>query len=518
MPDATTMIPVVVIGTLIVIFLLLIIIASRYKKCGPNKVLIVSGGGKRKVTSADGVETKIGFNIYRGGKFIWPFFQKVDLLSLELMTIDIKGENVYTQEGVPVTVDGVAQVKVDKDDVSIRTAAEQFLGRDEEMQKTALETLEGHLRAILGTLTVEDIYKEREKFSQSVQEAVTGDMNKMGLKVVSFTIRDVRDEQNYLESLGKARLAEVKSKAEIGEAEAESQATIESAKAKQEGESAKFEADAMVADAERAYKIKLAEFEAMVDKKKAESDLAFDLQKSKTMQEVREEQVKVDVVEKEVMVDVKEQEVLLKEKDLEATIQRKADAELSKIETLAEAEKYQMKAEAEGKAAAIKAKAEAEAEVIKAKGLAEAEVIKAKGLAEAWAMQMKAEAWQAYKPAAVTQIMMEKLPEIAQAVSTPLTKTERVVIASATEEDAGASRITGDVAKIVAQLPPMIESLIGVNITDLVSQIPEVSVLQKAPLETPQKREIEAEEQPSEVQEGEERADVEERVEKSPDE
>ena len=157
MSAAITYIPIVVIGTLVVIFFLLIIIASRYKKCGPNKALVVSGGGKRKITSEDGVETKIGFNIYRGGKFIWPFFQQVALLSLELMTLDVKGENVYTQEGVPVTVDGVAQVKVDNNDVAIRTAAEQFLGREEEMRKTALETLEGHLRAILGMLTVEEI-------------------------------------------------------------------------------------------------------------------------------------------------------------------------------------------------------------------------------------------------------------------------------------------------------------------------------------------------------------------------
>jgi len=510
MSAAITYIPIVVIGTLVVIFFLLIIIASRYKKCGPNKALVVSGGGKRKITSEDGVETKIGFNIYRGGKFIWPFFQQVALLSLELMTLDVKGENVYTQEGVPVTVDGVAQVKVDNNDVAIRTAAEQFLGREEEMRKTALETLEGHLRAILGMLTVEEIYREREKFAQNVQEAVTDDMNKMGLRVVSFTIRDVRDEQNYLESLGQSRLAEVKSKAEIGEAQAESQATIEAAKAKQEGESAKFEADAMVADAKRAYEIKLAEFDATVDQKKAESELSYDLQKSRTMQKVREEEVKVDAVEKEVMVEVEEQGVLLKEKELEAKIQRKADAELAKTETLAEAAKYQVTAEAEGKAAAIKAKAEAEAAVIKAKGLAEAEVIKAKGLAEAVAMQMKAEAWQEYKPAAVTQILMEQLPEIAQAVSTPLTKTERVIITSANEEDAGASRITGDVTKIVAQLSPMIESLIGVNITELVSQIPEVGNLQKARLDTPQKQEIEAEEQLSEVSEDEEQTVIEE--------
>jgi flotillin len=470
-------IPAVVIGTLAVIFLFLIIFASRYKKCGPNRVLIVSGGGKRKVTSDDGVETRIGFSIHRGGKFIWPFFQKVDSLSLELMTLDVRGENIYTQEGVPVTVDGVAQVKLANDDVSIRTAAEQFLAGKDAMQKTALATLEGHLRAILGTLTVEEIYKERETFAQSLQEAVTSDMDKMGMRVVSFTIKDVRDEQNYLESLGQKRLAEVKSVAEIGEAEAESEAKIESAKAKQQGESARFDADTKIADAKRAYESKLAEFDASVSKAKAESELAYDLQKSRTMQRVREEQVKVDAVEKEGMVDVEEQAVLLKEKELEATVRRKADAELAKTEMLAEAERYQRKTKAEGKASATQAKAEAEAETIKAKGLAEAEVVKAKGLAEAEAMRLKAEAWQAYRPAAVTEILVAKLPEVAQAISAPLAKTERIIITS-DAQGTGAARITSDVAQIISQLPPMIKSIIGVDLTELISQIPELSAIQ----------------------------------------
>ncbi len=498
MPEIPPSIPIVVIGTLVVIFLFLIIVASRYKKRGPNQVLIVSGGGKEKFTSADGVETETGFKIYRGGKFIWPYLQKLDLLSLELMTLHVKGENVYTQEGVPVTVDGVAQVKIDNDDVSIRTAAEQFLGRAEDMQKTALETLEGHLRAILGMLTVEEIYKEREKFAQSVQEAVTGDMDKMGMKVISFTIKDVRDEQNYLESLGQRRLAQVKSSAEIGEAEAESAATIESARAKQEGESAKFEANTKIADSRRAYESKLAEFDASIKKAQVESELAYDLQKSRTMQKVREEQVKVDAIEKEGMAKVEEQGVRLREKELEATIRRKADAELARTEMLAEAERYQRKTEAEGKAAAIRVKAEAEAEVIKTKGLAEAEVIKAKGLAEAEAMRVKAEAWQAYRPAAVTEILMENLPEIAQAISEPLAKTERIIITS-DEQGAGAARVTSDVSQIVSQLPAMVDSLIGVDLTKLISQIPELGTLQQA--EKPQKRENDTTKGPNEVAE-----------------
>ncbi|MBM3238806.1 flotillin family protein [Candidatus Poribacteria bacterium] len=474
-------IPAIVIGILVVIFLYIIIYASRYFKCGPNQVLVISGRKKRIVT-INGQRETVGFDILKGGgRFAWPFIEKVDFLSLELMTLEVKGDNVYTKEGVPVTVDGVAQIKVKGDDVSIRTAAEQFLrGGMKGIEETALETLEGHLRAILGTLTVEEIYRERDVFSQSVLEVASDDMAKMGLTIVSFTIKDVKDEQGYLESLGQKRISEVKSEADIGQAEAERDAIKGEAKAKQEGESAKYGASTKIAEAERDYKIKLAEFDVLINKKQAESGLAYDLQKYKTSQDVSREKVQVDVVAKEMMVEVEEQGVVLKEKELEATIERKADAELFKVEALSSAEKYQLKAEAEGKALATKAKAEAESAVIKAQGFAKADVTKAKGIAEAEAMRMKAEAWQTYNQAAITQVIMEKLPEIAQAVSTPLAKTERIVIIG-DGDGVGAARITDDITKIVAQLPLMVESLSGLNLKKIVAQIPEMVDVEKMP-------------------------------------
>lgn len=507
----------IVIGILFVLFLLITIYASRYVKCGPNEVLVISGGGWRRITDEDGEVEKLGFDIKKGGgAFIWPFFQKCEKLSLELMTLDIKGENVYTMKGVPVTVDGVAQVKVNGDDVSIRTAAEQFLSKGmtrrgegmTEMQNTALETMQGHLRAILGTLTVEDIYKERDAFSQEVQKVAAEDMANMGLRIVSFTIRDVHDEQNYLDSLGQKQLAVVKSEATIGEAEAKKDSTIGVAEAKQEGESAEYAAKTKIAEANRDYEVKLAEFEVDVKRKEQESELAYDVQKYKTTQQIGEEKVKVDVVEKEVMVEVQKQEVAIKEKDLEATIERQADADLSKTKMLAEAEKYKLKAEAEGKAAAVKVKAEADAEVIKAKGLAEAEVTKAKGFAEAEAMRLKAGAWQTYNQAAITQVLMDKLPEIAEAISAPLAKTERIVILG-DGEGAGAARITADITSIISQLPPMIESLSGMDMQQIIEKIPEIDSLEKATIEPPEKREIVSEEEPAVVPEDEKKEIVE---------
>ena len=242
-------------GVAIAILLIVIfaVVASRYVKVGPNQVLIVSGF-KRTIA---GTSEKIGFRIVKGGAtFIWPVFERVDPLSLELMTIDVKTPEVYTVQGVPVMVDGVAQVKVRGDEVSIRTAAEQFLSKDtSEIMNVALQTLEGHLRAILGTLTVEEIYKNRDAFAGRVQEVAATDMANMGLSIVSFTIRDIRDKTGYLDALGRPRVAQVKRDAVIGEADANRDATIRSAEAERDGKTAKLAADTRIAAANRDYQM-----------------------------------------------------------------------------------------------------------------------------------------------------------------------------------------------------------------------------------------------------------------------
>src|SRR5688572_28707775 len=242
--------PIIVFPALALIGILAVYsVARRYKKVGPNQVMIISGG-KYKVAAADGRIDKVGFRIRRGGgAFILPMFEKVDLLSLEIMTLDITTPEVYTKPGVPIIVDGVAQVKIGGDEHSIRTAAEQFLGKNpQQIQEVALQTVEGHLRAIIGTMTVEDIYKNRDQFATSVQEVAVGDLANMGLTIVSFTMRDIRDNHGYLEALGKPRTAEVKRDAIIAQAEADRDASIKSAQARQAGEIAKFQAETQIAE------------------------------------------------------------------------------------------------------------------------------------------------------------------------------------------------------------------------------------------------------------------------------
>lgn len=254
-----------------------------------------------------------------------------------------------TSKGVPVKVDGVAQIKIKGDDISIATAAEQFLSKPtDEIKNVAMQTLEGHLRAILGTMTVEEIYQNRDAFASKVQEVAATDMQNMGLGIVSFTIRDIRDSQGYLEALGKPRIAQVKRDAQIAQAEADRDAMIKSSQATQAGQEAKFAADTKIAESQRDYQTNVATYQAAVNQKKAEADLAYDLQKYKTGQLVKAEEVQVQIIEKQKQIELQQQEILRRQRELEATVQRPADAERYKVETLANAKKFQLETEAAG--------------------------------------------------------------------------------------------------------------------------------------------------------------------------
>jgi len=470
----TFLVVLVVAGLIFVLGVLLAVYSGRYKKVGPNEVLVISGRRHTVVDPVTGEKATRNYRIVKGGgAFIWPVLERVDDLSLEIMTIDVVTPKVYTIQGVPITVDGVAQVKIRGDDISIATASEQFLSKSQdEIRNVALQTLEGHLRAILGTLTVEEIYKDRDAFAARVQDVAAGDLANMGLSIVSFTIKDIRDDQGYLDALGRKRTAEVKRDAQIGEAEAARDATIASAHARQEGETAKFQAETKIAEAQKDYQIQKAEYDAQTNRKKAEAELAYTLQQNITNQLVKAEEVQIEVVQKQKMIQVQEQEVLRKEKELEATVKRPAEAEQYRIQTLASAKKFQTLTEAEGSAAAARSIGEGEADAAKAKGLAQAEVIRQQGFSEAEAMEKKAMAWQMYNQAAIIQQIVDALPKVAAAISEPLSQTDRVVIISSGGDGAGASKLTQDVANIVAQVPVTIEAITGIDLTQALKNLP----------------------------------------------
>jgi flotillin len=481
------LIAIVTVALVVLLLIFFLLIASRYTKVGPNQVLIVSGH-RHRVTEPDGTSSMRGFRVVKGGgSLILPVLEKVDILSLELLTIDVQTPEVYTSKGVPVRVDGVAQIKVKGDDVSIATAAEQFLSKStDDIKNIATQTLEGHLRAILGTMTVEDIYQNRDAFASKVQEVAAGDMANMGLTIVSFTIRDIRDGQGYLEALGKPRIAQVKRDAQIAQAEADRDAMIRSSQAVQAGQEAKFAADSKIAQAQRDYQSNVAQFQAAVNQKKAEADLAYDLQKFKTGQLVKAEEVQVSIVEKQKQIELQQQEIMRRQRELEATVQKPADAERYRVETLANARKFQLETEAAGSASATKATGFASADVVKATGLAEADANKARGLAEAdvieaqgkataEAMRVKAESFKQYNEAAVIEMIVRILPDVAGKISEPLSKMEKmVIINSGNGPGGGASKMTGDVTQIISQLPPVIEGLTGIKFEKLLEQVPAI--------------------------------------------
>ena len=467
--------PIAILSVFFVLVAFAFVFAQRYIKVGPNEVLVVSGRKRTEVDAITKERVERNFRVVKGGgTFIIPILERVDRLSLELMTIEVVTPKVYTELGVPVTVDGVAQIKVRGDDVSIATASEQFLSKSAvQIKNVALQTLEGHLRAILGTLSVEEIYRDRDAFAQKVQEVAAGDMANMGLSIISFTIKDIRDEEGYLAALGKTRTAEVKRDAAIGEANAERDARIQAAAAMQEAREAELEAETRIAEADKDYQVQKAQYDARVNTERAESELAYELQQNKTNQAVRQEEVQIEIVEKQKRIELQEREILRREKELEATIRKPAEAKQYEIETLARARRTQLEQEAEGEAAARRSLGEGDAAAARARGLAEAEVIEAQGRAEAEAKAQKAAAWKEYGQAAIVEQLLARLPELAGAIASPLAQTDRiVVVGGGNGNGAGASKVTGDVTDIVAQVPEVIEALTGVDLIDSIRGLP----------------------------------------------
>merc|ERR1740131_908326 len=372
------------------------------------------------------------------------------------MTLNPLCDNVETKQGVPLTVTGVAQVKIMKDPALLEIAAEQFLGKKEdEITETILQTLEGHLRAILGTLTVEEVYKDRDQFAALVREIATPDVGKMGIEILSFTIKDVYDNVDYLASLGKSQTAAVKRDAEIGVAQANRDAGIREAECEKSAMDIKYSTDTKIEDNSRAFKLQKANFDSEVNTAKAEAQLAYELQAAKIQQKIRNEEIQIQVVERRKQIEIEEQEIKRKEKELMATIKLPAEAEAYKVQTIAEGNRTKT----------IEA-ARADGERIKLIGAAEAKAVEAVGRAEAERMRMKASAYKQYGDAAILSLVLETLPKIAAEVSAPLAKTEEIVLIG------GSDRTTNEVNKLVATLPPAVQALTGVDLSGALGKIP----------------------------------------------
>jgi len=452
---------ILVVGLAVVIIIILGLVASMFRKVGPNQAMIIYGFGGTKV-------------VVGGGSVIWPMVQQGRELSLELMSFDVTPANsFYTSQGVAVVVEAVAQIKVKSDQVSILTAAEQFLNKlPAEREGLIRLVVEGHLRGIIGQLTVEQIVKEPEMVSEKVRSQVADDMSKMGLEVVSFTIREIRDESEYIMNMGRPDIAAVKRQADIATAEAERDIAIKRAQAI----IAQTASQVKQSEAVRDLEVKKAEYASTVKIQQAGADKAYEIQSNIEQQRVMTEQVKIEQVKKHGEIAVQEAEILRREKELIATVLRAAEIEKKRIETIAEANRQKVVLEATGLAESTRLQGMAKADVIRAQGTAEAEIIRSKGDSEAAAMKTKAAAYQDYNEAAIIDRLIAALPEVVRAFAEPLNKIDKITVVStgsgAPGEGVGVNRITSDMATMIAQAPALIESLTGINIQELIRDVP----------------------------------------------
>jgi flotillin len=455
--------PAIVIALLLLlaIIMLMAVFARLFRKVGPHEALIVYGFRGTRVVQGSGT-------------VIFPMVENCRGLSLELMSFDVAPkQDLYTRQGVAVTVEAVAQIKVKSDRESILTAAEQFLTKSPEEREGLIRlVMEGHLRGIIGQLTVEEIVKQPEMVGERMRSTCADDMNKMGLEVISFTIKEVRDKNEYITNMGRPDIVRIKRDADVASAEADRDTAIKRAVAAREAAIAKAQADqervlaetlsqTKQAEAQRDLEVKKAEYLEHVKKQQAQADKSYEIQTNVMQQQVRAEEVTIHQVEKEHEVKVQEAEILRRERELTATVLKQAEFERKRIETLAEAEKQRLMMEAEGKAAAIRAQGEAEAEIIFKKGEAEAK-----------AMNVKAEAYQEFNQAAIVDKLITGMPEVVRALASPLANVDKITIVSTGNGDsAGMNKITGDITKMAAQVPALFETLSGMPLNELLSKV-----------------------------------------------
>ena len=460
-----------------------IIFASRYKKVPPDKAMVVYGGGQWKV-------------ITRGARWIRPVIESYEFLPLDVRTLEVNVQDIVTdvrRSGAKVNIKSVAQVKISSDLATMRTAAENLLHKtDMEINDIALKTLEGHVRGVCATLTIEEINSDRDSIASKIQNMAGNDLRNMGIEIRSFVIKDIEDAHGYLDALGIKRTEEVKRDARIGKALANREATIQEAKAAQQGEQANAEAEAQVAVYHRDRDITRQRAETQVEIERANKEIAFQIQDAKRQQELVVERRTIDIRDREKQIEIQEKEVARKEQEQKAEqvvpataranalaaeadgIKRKeillAEGERQRLTLVADGERERLSKVAHGQAEKIRQEGTATAEIIKLTGEAEAYAIRAKGLAEAEAMQKKAEAWEKYGKAAVTQLIVEQLPKIVHEAAMPLQNTEKIIIMGQN----GPSQLVNSVVDIAAQAPALVKALTGMEIGDLAQKVKEL--------------------------------------------
>ncbi|MCA9664518.1 MAG: hypothetical protein KC503_02985 [Myxococcales bacterium] len=477
-----------------------------YRKVGPNEVLIVSGRRGQYTDAATGEVVEKSFRVYHGGgALVLPVLERVHRMSVELMTLELRTPEFFTKFAVPIVVDAIAQIKVLSDDpAATATAAEMFLSKTEaEMNEIAHQMMQGHLRAVISTMPFEEIHANPEAFARTVQRLTAADLANMGIQVVSFTIREVRDPSGYLQALGRPQLAEVQKQAVLGEANAQRDATVgksvadreasvSAAKAREQSKCAEIDAELAIASADAARDVRKHELAARVAEARALSELAYETKLTHGRQTLVEEQLGVSKIEREKHIELETLEVARRERELDHSVRRPAEAERYRQQLLLQVEAERTRALAEAAAEAERMRGAAHAEVTLAEGKARAEAVRLERLAEAdglaaklhaetEAMQRKAEAWQHYSPAALAELLIDRLPAVAEAVAKPLSQIDRIVLVdhggasadgSGASASSGVERVARGVTNVMAQLPAVMATMTGVDLQQLLGELP----------------------------------------------
>ncbi len=473
---------------------ILTVIFRMWRKVPQDKAMVVTGLKKRVITG--------------GGGLVIPVLERTDTISLGNIQLNVNTSQTMSSQGVPIDVLGTAVIKVRNTHESIYTAIEQFTGANEmQIQKSIGDQvtliLEGKLREIVASMTVEQIYNDREAFSAKVQEVVGTKIGEMGLELKDFSIKDVNDTNGYIRALGAKQIAEKKKDAEIAQAMALKEESIKKSEATKEGERARLEAQTEVSAAMKAKEVQEAEYRIEQESAKAKADAAYEIQKSITYKEViaaqmeadilkqvkqkelQEAQLQVDIARELKQIELEQRRAEKTREELRTKVVEPANADREQKKAEADAVKYAQIAEAEARAEAKKAEANAEAEAIRLKGkaeadaaaisgdakakaisavgLAEAEAIKAKGLAEAEAMEKKAEAYRKYTGAAMADKLIEQLPDIAKAIAEPLSQISDIKIYGG-----GIDSVADNVPAVLAKVFDTVQSSVGIDMKNII--------------------------------------------------
>lgn len=447
----------------VVVIALILIVMTGYVKSPSDTAYIISGLKKEP-------KYVIGRSSIR-----IPFLQRMDKLMLKMISVDVKTEDsVPTNDYINVNIDSAVKVKVSSDPAKMKIAASNFLNKNEEyIRSSVVDVLQGNVREIIGQMKLEEIVQDRKKFADKVQENAAPDMAKMGLDIVSFNVQNVTDNGNVIENLGIDRVVSISKSAQISRAESERDITVAKASAEKQANDARVEAETAIAEQNNALEIKRQELKKQSDIKKAEADAAYEIQEQEQRKTIEIATADANIAKQEKEAEIKEKEIAVKEKSLDAEVKKQADAEKYARIQKADADKYEAEQRAEAEkitklkeAEAIQARSIAEAEGTKAKGIAEAEAIKAKGLAEAEAMEKKAEAMAKYGKAAMTDMIIKVLPQMAEAIAKPLESIDKVSIIGGAG-DSGMSTISDNVPQVLAKTIESVKETTGFDLTEV---------------------------------------------------